>query len=404
MDEIYYNDEIDLRALARTILSGWRWILVAAVLCASAGYGYALSTKAYQASASIYVAPILVEESEFDLLMDAMIQDIATSGSVFQSMANELREEIDNEDEFDIEALYEMTNAAYSERSLRLTVDHRNADFAVRLSNAWAEELQHVIASFAGPSIDVLQRATENRDRAREDWATSQNEYIEFQSRSEVVALQVRITSLHEELSALYAADARLEQLNRDGEMLLEGLSSTPSTRASLQQEVETLILTLNQFVVSTMPGEEYFAIELDVPQTTGSSSLQAQMESIEALLVAIEIRQAALSDDIAEIREELLIVAGDLQAQIEEQQRLLAERELTHAAYIAAAEGVRTLETAHAYAASSVRITSTAIHASETGTSGYLGAGLGVMVGGFLGVFWVLFKDWWFKSNDGMD
>ena len=413
--EYYYEDEIDLRELVRTLIAGWRWIAGFTIAAGLLALGVSMMLpKQYEASASVALTePAIIFRfdpritTEIEVPTGKGITELALSDDVLkQILESEAAASMDpNERIADI--LRGKLEAKLSDTLLILTVEDDDATRAAALANAWAVAVTRRLNDLYAPSSQAQTLFEAQAQAALEQWQAAQQELIDFQAANPERILIQRLAAQENTLAKYLEANRALELVAQDARALQARLREQPSgAEANLQDDLATLLLTSRSLSSSTSltasaapyPLDLQFQIQGD--SLLGESSAE-QAQYLEALIESLETQRIDLEKQAAQLEEEIYKLQGDLAQAQEERSRLEQDRDLARDTYETLARKAQESSLAAQDREPVAQVASrAAVPSKPEGPRVKLNTGLGSMLGFMMGVFWTFAASWWISGD----
>ncbi|MDW8071890.1 MAG: Wzz/FepE/Etk N-terminal domain-containing protein [Anaerolineae bacterium] len=361
------EDEIDLRQYIRTLLHYWRWIVGLALLAAVLAFAISsVLPPQYEATALVAVTG-----PRYLMQFDPRMRDVPfdpkqfTKGYATIAMGDELLMallEAHGNDlsrgsvKLSLEGLKEMLNAqAVGDGNLvQLTVRTDNPEGAARLANAWAERYVAQLKVLYGQrkELSALEEQVAQAKVAVEhidaELAQLRREYgIGFRfsatsgaagfsgivPRPSSTAYQPAMLDVVEPLGIVYQLQARTQ--------LLADYENRASRIAQLLEEARMVMQHADGAAPAVVSGLIADMLGLGQLNTVGMPQVQIDLgdldvaASLAAFVEALEAKQAATQEAIAQLRDEVASLQAEVATHQMRLEQLLREQEVNQNAYL---------------------------------------------------------------------
>ncbi len=325
--QVHYEDVIDLRAIAKTLLR-WAWLIILAGLFASLAAfltsKFVLSPQ-YESTALVaIIEPSLIAELEPSIQVEMQMPDTQALAELAQSedlllkvyQSSQVRELLEPEIAFD--GFRDRAEATLiGNNQLRLNVTDSDPQRAARIANVWANCTADRLNDLYGATEENYEKLKQQAETSRQNWDETQSALEQFLPQSQVDVLQAQLEQAKSNLSTYLAQidrneiliedvrglDARLEALNQNsvippGEAL--------SLMALQQRASGALEGTQIQLPGPDIMGEGYTVRQARASLDELVRSLQSQNEDFKALLPTLETRIKQLNVQLEEEQHQL--------------------------------------------------------------------------------------------------
>lgn len=404
------EDEIDLRQYIRTLLHHWRWIVGLVIIAAMLAFGISsILPPQYEATALVAVTG-----PRYLMQFDARMQDIpfdprqftkgyatiATGDELLTALLNAMSGETSPQDPvLSLSNLKEALNAQVvgDGNLVRLTARAGDPAEAARLANTWAERYVTQLNALYGQKQELsmleaqVAQAKAAVERTDQELARLRKEYgIGFRPSAapdvvEPLGIVYQLRAKTELLSDYEARASKIAQLLEEAHVVMGRADrAAPAIVSGLIADM----LGLGHLNIVGMPQVQINLGELDVPA------------SLAALVEALEAKQAATQEAIAQLQSEVT----SLQAEVAERQmqleQLLREQQVNQDTYLILANK---LEESRVEANGEVaRIASRAVAPEEPASPRRLfNTALAGVVAAVLGAFGAFFVEYW-RQGEG--
>ncbi|MGQ9794783.1 MAG: GumC family protein [Anaerolineae bacterium] len=405
------EDEIDLRQYIRTLLHYWRWIVGLGIIAAMLAFGISsILPPQYEATALVAITG-----PRYQVQFDARMQDIpfdpkgfikgyatlATGDELLGALLNAMSGETSPQDPaLSLSDLKGALNAqAVGDGNLvQLTARAGDPAEAARWANIWTEHYVAQLNALYGQKQELsmleaqVAQAKAAVERTDQELARLRKEYgIGFRPSAapdvvEPLGIVYQLQAKTRLLADYEARASKIAQLLEEAHAVMERADrAAPAIVSGLIADM----LGLGQLNTVGMPQVQINLGELDVPA------------SLAALVEALEAKQAATQEAIAQLQSEVT----SLQAEVAERQmrleQLLREQELNQKTYLILASK---LEESRVEVNNEVaRIASRAVAPEEPASPRPLfNTALAGVVAVMLGAFGAFFVEYW-RQGEGI-
>lgn len=412
------EDEIDLRQYVSILIKSWYWIIGLALVAGVAAFvASAFIPPTFQATALVTAT-----QSRYELQFDPRFRNIPDSAiqSLLDSQyrtyptlstSDDLLQQLAEETGWDLDTLKKNVKAQADDAPnlLALTVEGQDAAEVARVANTWAELFVKKANTLYGSSGELerfkqqqeivgqsLREADQTLTAFREengfgfgvDFAPANDNASSRAPDNPFGLIGQRLQSKNSLLTAYEAELVRLRQMQREVELLSKTTTSTtsPVVLASLLSEMVNSGVTDN-----TQP----YQVRFDAVDPV--AALAAMAEALQSRAMAIEAEMETLRDDIVALQTELA-------AKQEQLEQLLRDRDVKAETFAVISRKVQEAQidtSSESANTGKVQIASRAAAPTRPINSGRLrNAAVAAMLGLMLGVFGVLFREWWQNTD----
>jgi len=408
--DAYFEDEIDLRKYALVLIRNW-WLIAAATLVAAATamvVSFSLPPT-YEATALVAFT-----ESRYQLQFDPRFEAVpfeppgaqtaqvmATSDDVLQlvlrDIGDELPPEISNLDNFKTIIEAEIPSNA---QILGLKASAPRPELAAHIANAWAEH-------FVGVVNDVLSGASREQqffegqvEEAEAELKAAEQAVIAFEANNEGETLRSELDSRQSLLETYLDHHNQFILLLQNIDGLMELIQSLPAgSSAGLGDELAVLGLQIQ--AVNAAPG-----VPIQVQLTDGASlsgeTAGEQSQYLASLQSSVSRRLENLGALSEPLREEILILQGQIEAAEAEQRRFTLERDLASQNLVSLSNVLAEARIEADNPQEEVRLASQAgVPTQPTSPNKLLNTVVAAALGFMLGVFLVFLWAWWSPGSE---
>lgn len=317
-----YDDEIDPRAIFRTLWKA-RWVILFTTL-AAAVVAFAVSfwilPRQYQATAYLFVGQPALEYSKSQAdsgfaysptLPDltsvvklstapALLESVLKDPSVVAAVGNK---------KITISKMTGMTMAAgVGKDQLSLQVTDTDPQRAALLANTWAEKVTTMLNTTYG--LDTLAQTLDSQVlQSQKDYEQAQAALEEAESKSQVNALSAQLDSKKADLNDVLGAIIRTRSVLDDLQFFEQGLSGlSGETPLALGDGLALTTLRQRSLTVAS----ESFTVQIDSASFAGftvSKALEAttQMRAgLQSQLMRLQSDQSGLEQEIPQLQSDL--------------------------------------------------------------------------------------------------
>ena len=409
--EPYYDDEIDLRELVTTLLSGWKTILL--ITFVTGFMAFALSKwvlpEKYEATAYITISEPTVQfaESEQGVTIHSTLPDmtsvteLATNLALLEevTMTSEVTPLWDAEND-SLEGMVEASSIGSDQ--LRLVVSDTTPERAVLLANIWAREVALQINKLYGVDA-IVDDIAQQVGQAQENYAQAQSLLEEELAQNRRVLIQAQLNSVTGNLDCILYRDSAATRILEDLETLESNLKKQEiDTTLSLGDALS--LTTLQQRVsASQICASSIESIQLQVvDDTLGNFAVTDALKKISQMRESLQAQQPALATELTRLETEIPSLERELAAA---EYRLAQEIEARNQAeelYTALLQHQNRISSLVMASDRVAKLSSQAIIPDEPSSpKTLLNTALGLVAGGMLGVFWVFAAGWWKNSAE---
>lgn len=399
------EDEIDLRQYIRTLLRYWRWIVGLGLLAAVLAFAVS-SVLPPQYEATTLVA---ITGPRYRMQFDPRMQDVPfdprqfTKGYAAIATGNELLTALlgayDGNSSgggavLSLEELKEMLNAqAVGDGNLvQLSVRAGDPEGAARLANTWAERYVAQLNTLYGQKQELssleaqVARAKAAVERTDQELARLRREYgIGFRPSA--------APDVVEPLGIVYQLQAKTR--------LLSDYEARASKVAQLLEEARAVMKRADGAVPAIISGLIADMLGLGQLNTVGMPQVQISLgnldveASLAALVEALEAKQAATQEAIAQLQGEVTSLQAEVAARQMQLEQLLREQELNQKTYLTLANK---LEEARVEVNGDIaRVASrAAVPEKPSAPRRMFNTALAAVVAVFVAAFGALFAEYW--------
>ncbi len=392
------EEEIDLRAYIAVLWKGKYWIIGLALVAALAAMGVSfLLPPTYEATALVAVTKPRYT-LEFDSkLSTTNIQpsykaylDLATSAQLIRALIDDLGSSL-AADERSVRAVRDMLDVQSGADAsiVKLKVQNGSPERTALIANHWAALLVDRVGELYDQSEQDRTFFEARLVDAEQTLAQAEQALVDFQTRNEVTILGAQLNSKQTELYKSLDLARTLRLSVQDAQALLARIQAqSPSTPATLNDELAVLLLEINGYGDSTLPVELQLSGQSQL-QTHTLGELSARLEALAGML---ETRLAQAEQNAATVEPKILDLQEALtRAQIEQDrlelaQSVASETVLTLSRKVAEAQIAAQDETGSVRLASQAAVPDRPVGPRKLVNTA-IGGALGLMVG-VLGVF----------------
>ncbi len=407
----YFEDEIDLREIIRSLLQYKWWIIGVTILLAVVAFAFSklFLPSEYQATAYVMITkPSLTANLDSRIqnspqLPDARsITDLTKAddlvSEVFQSPGIS---ELLDEDARLAAFKRKLSPSLVGVNQLRLEVTDTDPARAALIANVWAEKITIRLNTLFGVNETSLAQLETQTDQARQEWDAAEQALLAYLPLSQVDSLQVKLNQARDSLKAYLLEMDALDLLVSDAQSLKSRLSmQNPNDKLligdalsliSLEQQATGYLEGLQiQIVGAEILGEQYTVAEARSTLDTLISVLESQRDEFQA------VSEAKV--------EEIASIAANLETAQYQVAQLTVQRDLSSRAYQALSSHVEEVQISLSQDDQAVKIAGQALPPERpSGPRSSLNAAVAGAVGFALSVFTVLVLGWW-KSTASSD
>lgn len=398
------DDRVDLRQVARTVFQGRVWIVATTIVAGAAALAFAAATpKSYQATALVAVL-----KPEMTLGGGELVQFALSDGALHAVLETGVAESV-GMGSVSVEGLRDQLEAHISGTLLVLRATHAEPDVAAAVVNSWGDVLVELLMSnyrseqASTVGMDALARGAEERWRAAE-WslrtAANSLEAERLQARKQgLLQLEGEYARVGETLNLI------LEQADAiHGALLVRN----PSERA--EADMEAAVLALESHILSdgvdeslvwgTGERNEGPPRSLEA-RPAGARTVGELIEALDAIVALAEQEKELIRHGETRLGDELRIVQQRLAIEETERARLQLERDIGEEFIRLIARVANEKEIAIFESLEVVKVISRATSPSEPiRPRPARDVPLASVAAFFLGLSWVLVRDWWKGIN----
>ena len=400
----YFEDEIDLREIIKTLLR-YKWLIIGiTILAVVAGYGLTklIFPKEYGASASVIITkPILTANLDSRIQTEPQTPD--TKSLTELTVGDDLVEEVfhspevkaalsNGKDIFDRKK--QLHPSLIGTSQLKLDVTAASPEQAALIANVWAKVVADHLNLLFGVGEDSLVQVQQQKATALENWnkaeadlakALPQNRIDALRSSKDQISenykdLLLRLQSLDNLLTTAKNFDSRLQDYSSSQALPLPDLISL----ASLQQQ--------------SIGGENQIQLQFN-----SSGTLDQQMtvgearQNVQQLIAAMTSERQGIETSAQGLEDQLSQVAVDLETATFQLNQLTTKRDLAQNSYQALSSLEEETQISLSQNDRTVKVASKAIPNEKA--VGPQSARNGLIAGAMmfiLAVFFVLIWNWW--------
>lgn len=345
------EDEIDLRVYLSTLIRYW-WLILALTIGAGLVAFIVRSSlpPRYQATAVVFVTrPLFKFQLSGEILglqdtVNAQLTskvgaDLATSDAALAQLLDKVGSGLPPQ-ENSLTALKGMLKATASgdPPTIKLTAVHRDPQRAAEIANAWANVHIQQVNELYGASADSSRYFEDQMAAASTRLDNADQALVDFYTRSELIALQMRLSASQTVLTDCLGKSESLKLSLLDVQGLQDRLSRQPADAiASGSYDVSALMLQAS--VLSAEPGA--FQFQLSDTATLGHKTVGQQIAYLNDLSDLIKARQTEVDKQAIALIAEVTTLRGRVQKLEAERVRLALERDLAQSVYMALARKV---------------------------------------------------------------
>lgn len=315
------EDEIDLRKYTDVLRKHWKLIVIIIVIAAFvAGLVSFLSPPTYEASAGVLMTKArseIVFEPKYRTSLEAdtasqqqALKALLKSGTVANLVIEELGDKLDP-GERGVASMLGRVEVNIQGDLIEISVKSTDPHKAAAIANAWAESYESYIN-------DLYSGIRQSPEDLQIQAAAAQQEYEENQKTLEDFTSDNHISELERQI----ADKELLCNVKSLREQIEEGSSSPASAAAN-----SLAIILLQTDAFTSLPAELQISLE---SLSDLSANPEKQLHDIDALISLLETRSGgAREQSIAELRQEILQLKGELEKENAEKQNLERSRDI---------------------------------------------------------------------------
>jgi uncharacterized protein involved in exopolysaccharide biosynthesis len=412
-DQSYFEDEIDLREIAQTLLR-YKWFILGLTIIMALG-GYAVSKlllpKQYQAAALVVITkPILTANLDPRIQTSPQqpdiksLTDLTKAGDlvleVYQSsQVSKLLEKDTSPD--DLRA--QLNTSLVGTSQLRLEVTDSDPDRTAQIANAWADAVTGRLNKLFDVNEASLERIEQQVQTARQEWDKAEQALLAYLPNSQEESLKV---SLAQQQNALRTYLDRVTQLNlliSDAQVMEVRLSAQDGNKDLLLEDGLSLI-TLQQRAVGELAGLQ---IQVAGPDMLGQQYTVAEAAiNLRTLITSLKTQHDELQASGDELKKIIPQTQSNLESAHYQMNQLTMQRDLALNAYQALNSQVEETHIALTQNDQVAKIAGQALPPERpTGPRASLNGVIAGALGLLISVLFALITNWWktpgFTNND---
>jgi len=403
--EIYYDDEIDLREIVQTLLKGWKVILTLSLLAAFSAFAISKWVLPEQFQATAYVSiiePMLQFSKESEISINAGLPDInsVTELATHQALLNKVTTvpKIAVRWDAELDSINGMVEvASVGKDQLRLVINDTDSERAAILANIWAEEVAKQINLLYG--VDAIAQTLEAQVlHAREDYAQAQSALEEEYAQSRLDSIQAQLEHTKGDLSCLLSRSSAATRILEDLQILEESLQmQTPGSTLSLGDALS--LTTLQQRASASQicaSGTQSPQLQI-ANETLIGIPLSDALETISQMREALQTQEPLLKAEQARLENETPTLQRDLAQAIYQLDQRTHAHDQSEELYMALAQQQSRIRTILITSGKIATVSAPAVTPDEKSSpKTMMNTALGIAMGLMLGVLWVFAAEWW--------
>lgn len=342
-----FDDEIDLRQYLQVFLRRWPWIVLTSVLAAAvaAGLSFFVISPTYEATALVAITPpkYLMEFSpEFRAVAQERLQteiygtypEFAKSDALLQEVSTAVAEQIGTQPP-DIGSLRSQMSVQASKEVGLITLSAKGSSpqRIGAIVNVWAELYVQLLNRLYGGQEDDYAFYASQLTLALDDVEVAQQALAEFKARDPSAMLSSELAAQINALDQYLAAQNSIEQQQQTIESWRQQLSSESSSKtASGADALTTFLMQLEAFGMIKEAVQPQLQVSLE--QIAEERTVAEQIAYLNGLEEFLQSKSAEIDVQVAELQPEILRRQEDLQAAINEEDRLSQEVNIAKSLY----------------------------------------------------------------------
>lgn len=411
----YYEDVFDLREIVQRMLDRWKLIAGVTLLAGAAGLALSLLMPKQYKGSSIVVLTNPDVIFRFDPRIETRVEapagqgipEIALSDGILQLvLESDAAQPLDDEI-LTLDVFRNRVNVKLVGTVLNLSVEGNDPALVAELANAWSDTLTHKLnALFASTPEDQI-FYEEQAATAKDKWVDVQKELIDYQATNPETVLEQLLKSKADALSILFQADRQLSQVAIDLHALRERIAIRTSEEPNIPDSMNLLFLSSRALTSGvSVDSMAPMILPIQLEFNAGDNSLfqatsEMQIAEVDALANSIQQQRSALRTEIDRLQADILSTQEVFATVKEERASLEQDRDLAQEAYQALARKAQETELAGEEQESIAKVASRATAPSKAISPNIiLNTALGMISGIVVGVFSVLFIEWWIRDE----
>ena len=401
----YYEDEIDLREVAQTLLRSKWLILGTAVILALL---VALLTKfmlpkEYKATAFILITkPSLTANFDNRLQVQPQtpdaksLMDIAKSDDLLHEVYNQPAVKELFPKDFQSSDLSKMMEASLvGTGQLNLTVTDSNPIRAATTANTWADRLNIRLNDLYGTSQNSLVQIEDQIQSAYQNWQSKEQALIDKLPENHAEALQVQLDQSKDMLTVYLDRNRDLLLILSDSQNLLSRLDGQ-SASAPLHLEDTVSLVTLSQRAAGATESIQLQISSQALPEGS-TDTVGVARTNLKTFIDSLQKQQQELQASIKDQQEQIIQLNTDLETAKYEKDQLTIQRDLALTAYQALSSQAEETRISLSQKDQTSKIAGRALPPPEpSGPSAVRNAIVAGALGFILAASLVLVRSWW--------
>jgi uncharacterized protein involved in exopolysaccharide biosynthesis len=409
-NQLYLDNEIDLRELIRPLLKYKWWIIGIAVVTALLTFlaSQFLLEKKYQARASIvFTQPLLNANLSQGIQMEPQlpdpkaVSDFAMSDDLLWGIYHSPQLSGQRDHGLTFGKFKQGLNASLSGNTqVLLQATSPDPQVAAQIANAWAAAFTLRLNTLYGTSQSTVAALDQQVETAKGKWQQSEQALLDFLPKSQVDSLSAQLeeeqTAYNTQLGKIHAINQILSDAGALGEQLNAQAPGAPLSSG----EALSLIALQQRATSGDLSGLQ---VQFSNPDLlTGQSTVADAQESLKQFGEALKSQQADLNASLVGMETQLAKLKTQLESAQYQEAQLTQQRDLAQNAYQALAGQATSSNIALAAGGEIAKLAGTAMPPNKPVSPRVLiNATLAGVLGLMLAVFGVLVTAWWRGSNN---
>ncbi len=399
-----FDDEIDLREIAKTLLR-YRWLILGAtVILALAGYVFAKLTlpKQYEAATMVIITKPL-----FSANLDPRIQTVYQQPDAKSLTALALTDDIvlSVYESPDVRALFDedvdlsamkgrLEATVVGTTQLNLKVTDTDPTRAAQIVNTWAEIVTTRLNDLYDINQNSLEQIQAQVETARENWDSAEQAVIERLGVGRVDSLAITLAQKRESLK-IYLDNIRSLDLLISDAQAMDAYLATLSQGDALTLDSDLALIALQQRAAGGLAGLQIQLVTTNIPESP--TTVATARVRLQALVTTLQSQRVEFQDRVAELPSEITDTSADLEAEQYQVTQLTTQRDLALSAYQALSSQVVEAQITLAQNDRVVKVAGQAQPPeSASGPRASLYGAVSGAAGLFLSVCMILLVQWW--------
>jgi uncharacterized protein involved in exopolysaccharide biosynthesis len=406
--ESYYQDEIDVRGIIKTLLKFMWWILGAAILFAAVGYlgSKFMMDKQYEAKSYVMIVkPSTIVNFDAGIESSPQLPDAKSMTDL--TLADDLINAV-LEDPL-VKALYgkpinvntfrgQLQSTLVGGNQLRLEVSDAEPEHAAVIANVWAKKVASRFNNLFGSGSTATDQIDNQLVQARTEWDTTEQALLAFMETNDVEAWGISLEQQKLSLGELVLKVEAIDVLISDAQTLQARLAEL-AYRDPLSAENALSLMILSQ---QTIEQGENLQIQLSANTTSDQETNVGQArDSLAGFISALEQQKEALNDTVSDKSSKITYLSARYESARYELDKLTLQRDLSRQAYEALSTHAVEVQILSANNDQVAKVAGQALPpASPSSPKTMINTAVAGLLGLALATGFVLTWDWWKSSK----